>query len=434
MRAKEFIKEAQFKKSLRQDMIDKGYKFLGQGQEQDAYLEPKTGLVLKIFGTGKDSTASKYTKGQQSFIDFADFCMKNQGNPFLPQFFGWERFEYAGKYYLQIRVERMFPFNKAGSNLEYSIEKLADAVASEKYKTFNDWLTIKERYNSALGDLHQLISLLGGEKECQLFWNTIASLNKIAKAKSYVLDLHQGNFMLGEDGQIIISDPFYAGGGFRGMIKEADFSPSIQTELENKGYELLGHGQDQDAYLEPGTGMILKIFGTGNNSNATTYTKGQKSFIDFANFCMQNPNNPFLPYFDGWERFLYDGQFYLQIRMERLFEVEANVGYDVAEMLEKIADTSTTLNSSVSFSQWMDSRLEFEHADPHEIEALQQIVTLLGGEEECELFWNTCRQLQNIADSKGYRLDLHSGNFMMGSDGEIVIVDPFWTYSNRTTI
>ena len=110
MRAKEFIKEAQFKKSLRQDMIDKGYTFLGQGQEQDAYLEPKTGLVLKIFGTGKESTASKYTKGQQSFIDFADFCMKNQGNPFLPQFFGWDRFDYGGKYYLQSRVEAMFPF------------------------------------------------------------------------------------------------------------------------------------------------------------------------------------------------------------------------------------------------------------------------------------------------------------------------------------
>ena len=106
------------------------------------------------------------------------------------------------------------------------------------------------------------------------------------------------------------------------------------------------------------------------------------------------------------------------------------MGYDVAEVLETIAGTAATV--STGFAKWMDGVLEY--AEPEEIEALQQIVTLLGGEEECELFWNTCKQLSKIAKSKGYRLDLHSGNFMMGSDGEVVIVDPFWTYSNRNQI
>jgi len=52
---------------------------------------------------------------------------------------------------------------------------------------------------------------------------------------------------------------------------------------------------------------------------------------------------------------------------------------------------------------------------------------LVGGRQQFLLLANTIEQLDKLADRKGYRLDLHGGNFMLGSDGEIVINDPFFT-------
>jgi predicted unusual protein kinase regulating ubiquinone biosynthesis (AarF/ABC1/UbiB family) len=49
-----------------------------------------------------------------------------------------------------------------------------------------------------------------GEDGLATLWKTIESLFQIAKRSGYDLDLHPGNFMLGSDGHIVISDPFYA--------------------------------------------------------------------------------------------------------------------------------------------------------------------------------------------------------------------------------
>ena len=48
------------------------------------------------------------------------------------------------------------------------------------------------------------------------------------------------------------------------------------------------------------------------------------------------------------------------------------------------------------------------------------------GEDGFKLLWKTMKDLSKIADHKGYNLDLHSKNFMLGSDGHIVISDPFF--------
>jgi hypothetical protein len=52
-----------------------------------------------------------------------------------------------------------------------------------------------------------IISL--GEDGLALLWSTLQDLLKIAKKWDFTLDLHPGNFMLGSDGHVVISDPFY---------------------------------------------------------------------------------------------------------------------------------------------------------------------------------------------------------------------------------
>ena len=59
-----------------------------------------------------------------------------------------------------------------------------------------------------------LVSLVGGEKELKLLAKTISDLKQIAKAKGYILDLHDGNFLLGGDGEIVINDPFHVSGSY----------------------------------------------------------------------------------------------------------------------------------------------------------------------------------------------------------------------------
>ena len=39
------------------------------------------------------------------------------------------------------------------------------------------------------------------------------------------------------------------------------------SQLKKKGYKPKGRGDDAIAFLEPGTGQILKIFGTGNGAD-----------------------------------------------------------------------------------------------------------------------------------------------------------------------
>ena len=66
------------------------------------------------------------------------------------------------------------------------------------------------------------------------------------------------------------------------LVDEAQMDDDIKKVMQKQGYKFLGHGQDQDAYLAP-DGTILKIFGYETDSRGMS--EGQRSFIDFANFC-----------------------------------------------------------------------------------------------------------------------------------------------------
>lgn len=206
------------------------------------------------------------------------------------------------------------------------------------------------------------------------------------------------------------------------FINEAKMDPGIRKALEAKGYKFLGKGQDQDAYLAP-DGTILKIFGTDRGSDGG-YTEGQQSFIDFANYCMKNKNNPFLPQFGGFERFEFNGKYYLQIRCERLFDFDKNKAEYIADFLENLADSinyrepKSAMNRFQKGGHWDDEDDEDDRA---------KFILFIGGEAPFMQLLKAMKDLSKIADVKDYGFDLHSGNFMLGSDGHIVINDPFFT-------
>tara|TARA_R110000868_G_scaffold324078_1_gene584993 strand:+ start:208 stop:921 length:714 start_codon:yes stop_codon:yes gene_type:complete len=185
-------------------LIADGYKFLGAGAEQAAFLEPRTGLVLKIFGnrTGYHGM----TGNQELFKKWANFCMLpgNKDNPFLPMFYGWTKFQYQNRTYLQIRCERLFPANPSyavkGISFGNYLADLADAAEDEPY---NDTVYKGQQ------QFNQLVLLVGGEEQFKLLWNTIHKIANFGRKNNMSLDLHNENFMLGSDGKPVINDPFY---------------------------------------------------------------------------------------------------------------------------------------------------------------------------------------------------------------------------------
>ena len=214
MKIEEVISEAKFDPNIRKAMIAKGYRLLGKGQDQDAFLAPD-GTILKIFGTAADAQANRYSNGQQSLIDFANYCQANPGNPFLPTFGGIERFEFDGNYYLQIQCERLFELNGAQKAIARGLEDIdyivrADVTAKKNLDKI--LYHIKTSYGGNTSDqLIQSIIAIGGEEALMTFIQTIIDLDKIAERKGYRSDLHAGNFMASSDGDIVINDPFFTG-------------------------------------------------------------------------------------------------------------------------------------------------------------------------------------------------------------------------------
>lgn len=208
------------------------------------------------------------------------------------------------------------------------------------------------------------------------------------------------------------------------FLSELDVAPGIKQALKQKGYKELGHGQDQLVFLEPRSKMILKIFGTNNSNAGSAGSNGltfpQQTFKAFADYCAAHPDNEFLPYFSGWETFEFEGQRYLQIRCERLFPGQKYA--DFFPLLKDIADAAE--NSRNNAKEVLDDLINSEYSDVVDVGSL---LTLLGGEEGFYQLWDTIYQLGKIADREGFRVDLHDENFMLGSDGEIVISDPFFS-------
>ena len=225
----------------------------------------------------------------------------------------------------------------------------------------------------------------------------------------------------------------------RDIITEAKMNPDIKQAMISKGYEYVGRGQDQDVFLAP-DGTILKIFGTDYDASGLRFSEGQQSVIDFIKFCQSQPNNPFLPTFGGFERFEFDGDYYVQISCERLFDVNEGDTKDIANELEMLVSTTGQRGGNVQLGMDRLNRNTDPGADasPHyrkymekKADATAKLIMMLGGEGPTMQLLNTIKQLGVLARRKGYGYDLHSGNFMLGSDGHIVINDPFFTGTFR---
>lgn len=190
-------------------------------------------------------------------------------------------------------------------------------------------------------------------------------------------------------------------------------SKKIDRILKAKGYKKLGAGVDQTAYLEPGTGYVLKVFGT---QGGETFSRDHRMFFAWAKYCMKNSSNPFLPRFAGYDSFVLDGDRYLQIRQEALQPI-GTLGRVLDLMAQSIDDGG---------AKSLDEAEEYveDYGYNTDIKNLEKLRKQLG-DNGLELFFSTMLRLYSTGEKNGWFFDLHSGNFMRRADGTPVIVDPW---------
>lgn len=186
----------------------------------------------------------------------------------------------------------------------------------------------------------------------------------------------------------------------------------IDKILAKKGYKKLGSGVDQTAYLEPGTGYVLKIFGTQGGEG---FSADHKMFFAWAKYCMKNSNNPFLPRFGGYDSFVLDGDRYLQIRQEPL-QSAGRMGVALEVMANAVEDEG--IRELDELTDYIEDYFD-EYAG-----AYQKLLKQLGP-QKTQLMLDTINRLYALGNKSGWGFDLHAGNFMQRADGTPVIVDPW---------
>ena len=204
----------------------------------------------------------------------------------------------------------------------------------------------------------------------------------------------------------------------------------VRKALKDKGYKYLGSGIDKQAYLEPGTGQVLIVF--GYRKGIQNFSPDQRMFIRWINYCNKNKNNPHLPKFSGFESFQFQGKNYIQARMEALRELSPEIG-NLVSMLSLIVQRTGFKNFDKAIKEIVASSTdndddEITFNEDIQLESKQEVknaIQLLGGIASAKNLLRTVYETMQFGRRHGFSIDLHRGNYMQRSDGTIVVNDPF---------
>jgi len=202
----------------------------------------------------------------------------------------------------------------------------------------------------------------------------------------------------------------------------------IANVLADKGYQYLGSGIDKQAYMEPGTGQVLIIFGYRKGYNE--FSPDQRMFINWINYCNKHRDNPHLPKFSGFESFQFQGKNYIQARMEALQELPDKVFYLVGNIIDALKKTGGKNfdDAYEKLATWA-SNDSWEGDDPQKYR-IKDVIKYLGGKESAKNLLKTVLKVKKYGEKHGFSIDLHRGNYMQRPNGTIVVNDPFVLWIN----
>jgi hypothetical protein len=166
--------------------VNRGYKYLGEGRDQIAFLSPR-GTVLKVVGIGEDER-------EDIVKTYVGFFLRNQRNPHYPRIYNAGDFTVDGETYFVYEMEYLNPVSGEDQVLEY-IEDLMSALP---------------RGEQALAAFYQNKKRPPGLSEPEVDGLVMATQDlEDAIGGQAPLDLRSiENLGRRKDGQIVIIDPF----------------------------------------------------------------------------------------------------------------------------------------------------------------------------------------------------------------------------------
>jgi hypothetical protein len=165
---------------------DRGYKYLGEGRDQIAFLSPRN-TVVKVVGIGEDER-------EDIVKTYVGFFLRNQRNPHYPRIYNAGDFSVDGETYFVYEMEYLYPVSGEDRVLEY-IEDLMSALprgeqaleAFYQNKTRPPELS-EQQVDGLVVATQDLEDAIGGQAPLDL-----RSIENLGRRK---------------DGQIVIIDPF----------------------------------------------------------------------------------------------------------------------------------------------------------------------------------------------------------------------------------
>jgi GNAT superfamily N-acetyltransferase len=165
---------------------NRGYKYLGEGRDQIAFLSPRN-TVLKVLGIGEDER-------EDIVKTYVGFFLRNQRNPHYPRIYNAGDFSVDGETYFVYEMEYLYPVSGEDRVLEY-IEDLMSALprgeqalaAFYKNKPRPPELS-EQQVDGLVFATQDLEDAIGGQAPLDL-----RSIENLGRRK---------------DGQIVIIDPF----------------------------------------------------------------------------------------------------------------------------------------------------------------------------------------------------------------------------------
>jgi hypothetical protein len=215
----------------------------------------------------------------------------------------------------------------------------------------------------------------------------------------------------------------------REFVAEAETGTTRSREIDRRlgelGYKKLGQGADATVYAKDSS-HVIKILMPEDPS-----TRSEQVFNRFYEFCREHSNVRCLPVFNEVNAIEIGGQEYLQIDMERLEPVPS--GSVKEAMVWLLSDLATgklnwpaVKNQLMDPQSWSDYTGELDAQDiigavramrPAELQAYQQLYKVM------TLLYHTGR-----INKIGW--DLHTENVMQRSNGELVIIDPWFAIND----
>lgn len=227
------------------------------------------------------------------------------------------------------------------------------------------------------GSYEDLVKFVAGRKFLQSQRNDQQFVNDVARAVLRRLHQTQLNEINDED--------------------ELSVSQRIQDYFTDRGYQYLGEGRDQIAFLSP-RNTVVKVVGIGEDEREDIV----KTYIGFF---LRNQRNPHYPRIYNAGDFAVDSETYFVYEMEYLYPVS---GED--RVLEYIEDLMSALpRGEQALAAFYQNKTRPPELSEQQVDGLvfatQDLEDAIGGQAPLDL-----RSIENLGRRK---------------DGQIVIIDPF---------